>query len=332
MTELTMAQRLVRFARNPARLGNSIRWRVEALVRWWRNVNHRPTVLRTVSVADLDIGPAAPAASAAQVIERCNAGLVRAAIPADTAQRIRAFAETAVTDNGNNLVWYTSSRDADGTVRNDFALVRSILSERLVAIVEAYFERTAGTPDFMLPVNNLLIRRFSDATDSRMHVPFHQDGVGLRNQAVALNCWTMLSPDECGTRSSPGLELDPRVVDDFYRRERSPRTELYASLEPRRRSFGSVRPITPSIRLGDVLVFNGLCLHRTSLRKGFPSPRISAEIRVLPAVEGIREEERTTGAAFAHVSGGRIRWASRLALRDDRFIALEWSEAPLGPL
>ncbi|MBV9984798.1 hypothetical protein [Bradyrhizobium sp.] len=217
-----------------------------------------------------------------------------------------------------------------------FWLIRSVINRRAAAIASAYFEAVAGTRDFLLPLHQLLIRQF-DAAQSRpdLLVPYHQDGAGLPKGFHMINCWTLLYPEECGA-TSPGLDFLAAPVRSKLATEAQPKSKLYGSLESDydklatlSRRYGAV---TPSVALGDILMFNELALHRTSIVKPstMTKSRVSAEIRLVAANARALKERDQTGSAYARVSGNRIEWPFVWQRRDGFVVPIKWAEADLN--
>lgn len=232
-------------------------------------------------------------------------------------------------DPGNSLL-HLISKDGE----TDFGLVRETLSPKIVSLASEYFLKVAGTRSFILPYINLVVRHFDPALSRpETIIPFHQDAFGFPKTSRVLNCWTLLYPEECGTRS-PGLDFVPVALRSLVKLEKKPTSPEYGFLETDHTRLAELErrypPITPSVNLGDVLVFNEMALHRTSLRPGVNRSRVSAEIRLIAATKQVMAERDLLREAFAHVENGYIRWPDRWRLSEDgKFRALSYSEARL---
>jgi hypothetical protein len=273
-----------------------------------------------------------------EVLKRDNFALVRGIVSAPEREKIFRFAHDRLvvpSDPGNNLMLYISNETSAG-YETTFWLIRSVINRRTAAIAAAYFEAVAGTREFLLPLHQLLIRQF-DAAQSRpdLLVPYHQDGAGLPKGFHMINCWTLLYPEECGA-TSPGLDFCPAPVRSKLATEAKPKSKLYGSLESDydrlatlSRRYGAV---TPSMALGDILMFNELALHRTSIVKPstMTKSRVSAEIRLVAANDRACKERDQTGSAYARVSGNRIGWPSVWTRRDGFTVPVKWDEADLS--
>jgi hypothetical protein len=271
------------------------------------------------------------------VLQRDNIALVRGIVPALERYRLFCFAHdrlVAPSDPGNNLMHYISSETSTGN-ETTFWLIRSVINRRVAAIASAYFQDVAGTQDFLLPLNNLLIRQF-DAAQSKpdLLVPYHQDGAGLPKGFHMINCWTLLYPEECGT-TSPGLEFCPAPMRRTIATAAQPKSKHYGGLESDHDKIAALShrhgTVIPSVAIGDILMFNELALHRTSTAK--PSTmtrsRVSAEIRLVAANARALEERDRNGAAYALVSDNRIEWPSVWKLRDGSLVAVKTESADL---
>ena len=271
------------------------------------------------------------------VLQRNNIALVRGIVPAQDRHRVFCFAHDRLVvpvDPGNNLMLYISSETSTGH-ETTFWLIRSVINRRVAAIASAYFQDVAGTRDFLLPLNNLLIGQF-DAAQSKpdLLVPYHQDGAGLLRGFHMLNCWTLLYPDECGM-TSPGLEFCPAPVRHTLATAAQPKSKHYGGLESDDDEIAALSrlhgTVVPSVALGDILMFNELALHRTSTAKPstMTKSRVSAEIRLVAANARALEERDRSGAAYALVSGNRIEWPSVWQLRDGSIVPVKTQSADL---
>jgi hypothetical protein len=282
-------------------------WGLDFVRKFWPE---RPPITQPIDVEDVE--------TARRALRKNNLAIIRAAVSPQERDQLFSFAHdrlVASGDPGNNLMHYISSPTSAG-FETTFWLIRSVINRRVAAIASAYFKKVAGTSDFMLPLNNLLIRQF-DAAQSKpdLLVPYHQDGGGLPTHYHMINCWTLLYPDQCGT-TSPGLEFCPAPLRYRLDKEREPTSKHYGSLESDYNELASLTrrygAVTPTVAHGDILMFNELALHRTSTARSptMTNPRVSAEIRLVAANPRVFEERERTGQAFAVVSGNRIEWPS----------------------
>jgi hypothetical protein len=308
--------------RDPKRLRQGVRRR-------WRGLRTSFSRPAKVCIEQIEVSPEQGPVEAARAIKFAACGLIRRAIPEP--ERLYRFAYDRLVvpkDDGNNMLWYIS-HPAGAMYETDLWLVRHALAPRVIAIACAYFQLVAGTTAFYLPYNTLLIRRFdSGRTRADLFVPYHQDGGSFPSGAHILNCWTLLYPDECGT-TSPGLDLAPAAPRHLVAIEPNSTSAYYRALEARHdyvERFGG-DPITPSVRLGDVMMFNGFCLHRTSTRPIPGGPRVSAEIRLVAANRAGRAAVHDQ--AHASVANGRITWASRWCVARDSLQPVAWRSAAL---
>lgn len=305
-----------------SRISDGLRRRWRSVQTQWRRP--RPYVLR-----EFEAGKAGVATAAGRELRRSQAVVIRGAI--DRAQDVTIFADNRLvrtSEPGNNLLTYISQKTDEGFA-TDFWLLRAALTPRVIDIAAAYF----GTRDMLLPLNNQLIRQFRSADDSRkdLLVPFHQDGAAFPAGVPMLNCWTPLYPQEVGT-TAPGLDLSPVAVNHILSIEEKPTSKHYRQLETRHsyveRYAGTA--ITPSLRLGDMLMFTGNCLHRTSVAKGMSSPRVSAEVRLITANRAAQRFIKTSGADFATISNDRLAWPSVWRREGGNLKGIRWTEARIG--
>lgn len=236
-------------------------------------------------------GSAPPADIAARLAETQMA-LVTGVLPAARAAAVRAETERRMAGSlGNNLcVIYANRLEAGGSddsrAEIDVSVLLHLLDSPCLAIARAFFERTAGTPECLLPLRNLLIRKYDarQAESRAVAIPWHQDLFKFPAGLSVLNFWTLLSPDECGT-TSPGLEFIPDAMSRAVAREANPTSTHYHFLETDHaavaRYLDLYDPWQPSIALGDVMIFSELALHRTYIAPTHAGVRHSAEIRLV---------------------------------------------------
>jgi hypothetical protein len=183
----------------------------------------------------------------------------------------------------------------------------------------------------VLPYLNLVARHFDPRRiDRGTLVPFHQDYFGFPVGWRVLNCWTLLYPEECG-ESSPGLDFIPRAFKSNIPLDSDPQSEHYKFLETSRKYLDRLgrrsELLTPSLNLGDVLIFSELALHRTSMRAGATKPRVSAEVRLVAATADVLRALKDS--CYALVSGGRIRFTSKWREEAGNLVPLAEEELPL---
>lgn len=273
--------------------------------------------------------------------------VARHIIDVSTRAQFFDFAErrlVAPRDPGNNLLLYMSEQHGE-EFETDFWLVRAVLNRQIVNIASDYFEKAAGTRDFNLRCTNLLVRHFDRAWSSRdLYVPYHQDGAALPQvrryfpvphlipKFRMINVWTPLFPRDGIGLTSPGIDIFPKTVRRLLpiKSVKRSTSTVYAGIEVKDTALGSEadRPITPQLALGDVLMFNELCPHRTQCSAAVDQPRVSAEIRLIADHPTAREEQRN-GMAYATVRGNVIRWPSRWRMDGGRPIAIEMRSATL---
>jgi hypothetical protein len=208
--------------------------------------------------------------------------LLRQALPADRSQALRATAERRMQWNPGGIYAEVMS-EPDGLI--DMSVLLHVLESPILDIARAYFQLKCGTSDIIITSVGLMLRKMvPHESVEATSIPWHQDAVGLAPEFVAINCWTLLSPDECGL-TSPGLDLIPDAIPAFIGVEAAPASVSYGFLESPhdaiRRYTQAYDPWRPSIRLGDVLIFDSLAIHRTGLAPEQTQPRISLECRLV---------------------------------------------------
>jgi hypothetical protein len=284
---------------------------------------------RRVGLRDIEMPPMLRPRECAAVIRNNTLGLARNILSNATKEMLWKFAVDRMVDANDprtNFILFISSlkedSDEDRVFETDLALIRSILNPRIVAIASEYFHELAGVRDFILPYHALNCRFFTahaHTSDPDALLPFHQDAIGFPAYYKVLNCWTLLYPHECGT-TSPGLDFAAVAPAIFFEREANPASKNFFFLETKHQLIEEIvskcAPLTPSVRHGDLLIFNELALHRTSGRLGLSNSRASAEIRLVAATEQVLSEAKDAKIAYAYVYRNRdmfIRWASEWA-------------------
>jgi len=110
-------------------------------------------------------------------------------------------------------------------------------------------------------------------------VPWHQDLCFLGQSSSYLNCWVPLT--DCGP-NAPALDLIPRRPDVAFPIEDSHDNGYgMGGIDPAEltRHFGEEAIWTPQLEVGDCLLFDSSCLHRTSRLSSGREGRMSFEIR-----------------------------------------------------
>lgn len=140
--------------------------------------------------------------------------------------------------------------------------------------------------DFLVFMSATVCRQQS-MTRPQMLVPFHQEGPFMDTDLGALNCWIPLT--DCGVHS-PGLEVLPQKS----RQALATRLDLgevtasakgYDKVEiPEhiiQEHFAHTPPWRPLLQVGDALLFDHWCVHRTAWTTAMNETRYSAEIRTI---------------------------------------------------
>lgn len=176
--------------------------------------------------------------------------------------------------------WYEELEDVkDGTGRPfvaDGGVYAGDSPRGLSALVEAYSD--SGIDDLTtayfgerpaLSFEKTVLRRVPPSPGAT----WHQDGAFLGGAKIrSLNLWIALS--RCG-RSAPGLQILPRRVEHIV-----PGGGLFdwdiadGTLAT---AFPDVTPVLPELEIGDALLFDHLCVHRTGQAPGMTEPRYALE-------------------------------------------------------
>jgi hypothetical protein len=232
----------------------------------------------------------APPSLVASHLARHRMALLRQALPADRNQALRANAEQRMVWNPGGIYAEVMS-ETDGLI--DMSVLLHVLESPVVDVARAYFQLKCGTSDIVITSVGLMLRKMvPHESVEATSIPWHQDAFGYPPEFVAINCWTLLSPDECGL-TSPGLDLIPDAIPAFIGLEEAPASASYGFLESSRdairRYTQAYDPWRPSIRLGDVLIFDSLAIHRTGLAPEQTQPRISLECRLVGRTQAALE-------------------------------------------
>lgn len=228
-------------------------------------------------------------ANPGEKLRRQHVAVFRGVLPGERAARIRAYAEEKLGMlAGENYSAIFS--DVHGDERNiDPRVILHLLASPMLEALRRYF----GAEELVAPLGWLVVRRFDprDPTHHDVTIPWHQDAPGLVAGVPAVNCWTLLSPESCGD-ATPGIEFIPGRWKRVMEIEREPCSKHYAFLEADHAAIESAvaknGTWSPTLRLGDVLVLDGMIPHRTGLQSGKDKPRISAELRFAPLTEMMR--------------------------------------------
>src|SRR5262249_50189440 len=161
-------------------------------------------------------------------LARNRMALLRQALPVDRSQALRANAERRMLHNPGGIYAEVMS-EPDGLI--DMAALMHVLDSPVLDVARAYFQQKCGTSDLIITPVGLMLRKMAPHENVDVtSLPWHQDAFGYPPVFVAINCWTMLSPDECGL-TAPGLDLIPDAVPAFMGIEATPASPSYGFLE-----------------------------------------------------------------------------------------------------
>ncbi len=160
-------------------------------------------------------------------------------------------------------------------------------------VLRPILERYFGAP--IVPVADEMRFRRHRPSVVRTHVPLHQDIMFTGTDRSLVNCWVPLTP--CG-REAPGLEVAAtHMAGRFVHHGKSPPGAYPMDHVPDQMLAGFPVPmfrIAPEFEAGDVLLFDGWCLHRTTDLPGMTKERLSVEARYSfegslgPAIDKLR--------------------------------------------
>lgn len=134
--------------------------------------------------------------------------------------------------------------------------------------------------------------RFVTTNKPEHGLPFHQDGAGFGDEP-AVTCSVLFYPQEAG-ENVPGLQFIPRACDELLTRaDPSPDTKnSYKFLEIQQEVIKEIDKggfWVPSYEVGDALIFDKHCVHRTYMdeqmpghRYGLLHGRLSIDVRIFP--------------------------------------------------
>lgn len=145
----------------------------------------------------------------------------------------------------------------------------------LTEILSSIFD---GPP---LLLSNFSTMRFKDPRRENSFLPFHQDATPEGPSVVTptvLTCFTPL----CHTgKDRPGIELLPIFLDRLIKLTDDPKTQFDA-LELNEKNFEKDwqgQLIAPELNPGDIVLFNGLTVHRSQPAPRSWKPRASFDLR-----------------------------------------------------
>lgn len=262
--------------------------------------------------------------AAAALLAEHKALLVRGALNADIVGRFgRAWdagydahmADLEPLTGGARLrfqgAYFNEIHDRAGLPR--YELLRELARSPVIEIAQSLF----GTPSALAFWGNLVHPRVmlnkSDA------LPFHQDGG--QGGGFYLRAWILLYPESVSDNAA-GLQLLPvpgeqRLLartDDAG--ARYPGLAVTASEVERVKSHQA--PWTPIVRLGDVLLFRGDCLHATYFPKHIDTRRSAIEATFIPATDtALNQIDRD----FCIFSAGSVRYPSEQTIE-------AWGDGP----
>src|SRR5262245_10077182 len=184
------------------------------------------------------------------------------------------IAKLADPESRKRIDIFDYERDA-GLARYDF--FRCVTQSSVIEVLKAALE----TDRLLIMEHNLHWPRLQSPHVPEQMLPLHQDG-GLLGQPMVRG-WFLVHPDSCGEHA-PNIEFvirDPRHILPI---EKQPHSKRYGWLEmdheQRDQLLASCPRWTPSVDIGDVLLFRGTVPHRTHFPPGASTQRISIEASI----------------------------------------------------
>jgi hypothetical protein len=165
--------------------------------------------------------------------------------------------------------------------RLKFPLIRALHRSPITRIVRALF----GSPSLLITCLHGYFRRVSFQQISSA-LPFHQDAIGFPPDLPEVTASILVGPDRTGG-DVPGLQFIPGARDHLLPREKEipdaagnyEFLEIKRSLSAELLTQGSWEP---ALELGDAMVFDKFCVHRSHVGADMRQIRTSIDIRIVP--------------------------------------------------
>jgi hypothetical protein len=119
-----------------------------------------------------------------------------------------------------------------------------------------------------LSVEKCVLRK----VEPQIYASWHQDGAFLGERISTLDVWIALTP--CG-RKAPGLEIFPRRMNRIL-----PTGAFFSwdlSDETLAGEYPGVHSVMPEFDVGDAIIFDQLCVHRSGFTAGMTETRLALE-------------------------------------------------------
>jgi len=289
------------------------------------------TVGRSITMAVVEFRPVSLAAcdrradedpeAIAEHLAASRMALLRNALRPERRQQARSIAEREMPER-NNCNFADVMSHGLGPI--NMSVLLYVLDSAVLDVARAYFRRMCGTSDMIIVTNGLMMRRMAagDRVPENSQ-PWHQDAIGLPADFVPLNCWTLLSPDECG-ETAPGLDIIPDAIPAFLGMEAPPASAALSYMKTLPSAIAqyvdAYQPWRPLVRLGDVLIFDMLTLHRTGWGPEQRLPRISLELRLAARTEAVLAHIETSpsGLRHYHLQGAELTGPTHFQRMPDR--------------
>jgi hypothetical protein len=284
-------------------------------LRWWRNprleppvaaLGQNPPATEPASSAAVDTTPAPhvepePAnihlevplrvgtQAAAQLLRDNKALVVRGAIDAAVVRRygcaLRDRLDTykaqleAIRDNAKARRFmnehFRQVHEAAGL--EPYALIKTLSRSPALDVMRSYFGLRNLPSTWTHLVSGIAMRTSEGARDA---LPFHQDG-GMYG-GYFVRAWILIYPESAGDLAAGVQFLPERSAAKMHPIEKeAPVSPTYGFLETSHQHIRSVeseqRPWTPVVRVGDIVLFTGDCLHATYIPPTVASDRIAIQ-------------------------------------------------------
>ena len=214
----------------------------------------------------------------------CGVALVRGLIPHDIVAEMRRetceYFKALESGPDTHTKWFFSTF---GNVLlehlaayGDGAIVYALQFLTKSALADVLYDYL-DTNRITTPLGYDFVRKHA-GSDQKSLSPFHQDSVAVPVGTRLLTCWVPM--DDCGLES-PGFEVVTKRIDDEFPISETPHTNHETSEidESVVRHAVQGRLWHPVFRTGDVLVFDGLTVHRSFVRPSMTKVRHSVELR-----------------------------------------------------
>ena len=168
-----------------------------------------------------------------------------------------------IAQNGTRQFTSEAGVLAADSPRGHFLMVEALQDHGLVDIAAKLLgDRPA------VSVEKCVLRRVAP----QLYASWHQDGAFLGERISTLDVWIALTP--CG-RTAPGLEIFPRRMNRIL-----PTGAFFSwdlSDQTLQAEYPGVQSVMPEFDIGDAIIFDQLCVHRSGFAAGMTETRLALE-------------------------------------------------------